>query len=938
MSVLRLPLEETSARRPDEAGGGGRRPWRPRRGRGDAAERAGLRWALVAWVLVLATLLVQDPGRMTFDTKLGVNIDPVGFYERLWHLWNPLEYLGSLQDQYIGYAFPMGLYYLTAHLLHLPVWVAERLWMSLLIAVGFWGLVRLAEALGIGSRPTRLLAGAVFALWPTFTILIGSASGGVLPGLLAPWAVVPLARVESARAAAMRSGVVVACMGGINAVSTLAALALPGMYILTRPGRRRWTLAGWWAAAVVLATSWWAGALLYQGRYGFNFLPYIEQAATTTQTMSAAAVLRGSGNWVAYLNFGQPWLTAGSVMTGSAWAVAASALAAGAGLTGLARRDLPDGLWLRCTAGVAAVAALAGYAGPLGGPLHQQVQTLLDGTLSALRNVYKIEPVLAAVLALGIGHVLARAAWPRRGARLAACGVAAAVLAGLGLPYLNGNALQPGSFGQVPGYWQQAANWLAAHNSTETTLVVPADSHGIYAWGQPIDEPLEPLASSPWVQRNLVPFSGGGVANLLDGAEQAIESGTASPGLAGYLARAGIRYVLVRNDLDPAQLGYTPPVVVHATLRGSGFTRVAAFGTPAPSGPVGQGTALQVEAIEPQYPPVEIFQAANPADRPGGPAVVLPAASTTLVDGGPASLLQLTAQGLLDGGQPTVIAGETAGLDVPLAAQDVTDGLRRADTVFGLPNGNASYTYTADGTIPPDDPQGAGGQPPRQLLPAGTAGHQTVAVLTGAASVTASSAGSWLWEVPQGNPAGAFDGDPSTAWTEASPDGAVGQWIQINFTRPRRLSGPVTIRLLDDMPRPVATRLIVTTAAGRAVTATRVTAAPQPLMIPGGRTGWLRISIAAASGGTPGGPGAGIAEVAIPGVQATDYLQPAQEQAARPRPSAFSETPLRRWGCQGTRPSRTWTVPSPRKPPNASGCRPRSRPSPVPRSTPSLIS
>ncbi len=131
---------------------------------------------------------------MTFDTKLGVNIDPVGFYQRLWHLWNPLEWFGGLQDQYIGYAFPMGLFYLIAHLLHVPVWVAERLWMSLLITVAFWGLVRLAEALGIGSRPTRLLAGAAFALWPTFTILIGSTSGAVLPGVLAPWAVLPLVR------------------------------------------------------------------------------------------------------------------------------------------------------------------------------------------------------------------------------------------------------------------------------------------------------------------------------------------------------------------------------------------------------------------------------------------------------------------------------------------------------------------------------------------------------------------------------------------------------------------------------------------------------------------------------------------------------------------------------------------------------------------------
>ena len=182
----------------------------------------------------------------------------------------------------------------------------------------------------------------------------------------------PLARSGSARAAAARSGLVVACMGGVNAVSTLAVLVLPGLYILTRPGRRRWALAAWWAPAVLLATSWWLGPLLYQGRYGFNFLPYIEQAATTTQTMSAAAALRGSGNWVAYLNFGQPWLTAGSVMTESAWAVAAGAVAAAAGLAGLARRDLPEALWLRGTAAVAALWALAGYGGPLGGPLRRR--------------------------------------------------------------------------------------------------------------------------------------------------------------------------------------------------------------------------------------------------------------------------------------------------------------------------------------------------------------------------------------------------------------------------------------------------------------------------------------------------------------------------------------------------------------------------------------
>ena len=889
MTTLQLPEEEVTRPAPGSEGGGQRRLQWLRDGWADSAERAGRQWAALLWGLTLTALLVQDPGRMTFDTKLGVDIDPVGFYERLWHLWNPLEWLGSLQDQYIGYAFPMGLFYLTAHALHVPVWVAERLWMSLLVTVAFLGVVRLAEALRIGSRPTRLLAGAAFALWPTFTILIGSTSAAVLPGVLAPWAVLPLIHVRSARRAAAVSALLVACMGGVNATSTLAALVLPGIYVLTRTGRRRWELAAWWAPAVLLATLWWLVPLLYQGKYGFNFLPYIEQSANTTQTMSASALLRGSGNWVAYLNFGVPWLNAASVVVGTVWAVGAVTVAAAAGLSGLARRDLPEALWLRGTIAVAALWGLTGYSGPLGGPLHGPVQELLNGSLSALRNVFKIEPVIAAVLALGIAHALARTVWRWRAARVIGTMAGVAALAGLALPFLNGQALQPGSFTQIPAYWQQAAAWLGTHNRTETTMVVPADAHGIYTWGQPIDEPLEPLASSPWVQANLVPYTGGGASDLVSGAEDAIESGTASPGLAAYLARAGIRYVLVRNDLDPSQIGYTPPTLVHAALQASGFTRVAAFGQPVPAVPAGVGTALQVQAIAPSYPPVEIFQAANPAERASAPAAVLPAASTTLVDGGPASLLQLEAQGLL-GSRPAVIAGQDGPADPPATSQGVTDGLRRADTAFSLPNNNTSYTYTATETNPPDDPLGAGGQPPRQLLPAGTAGHQTVAVLTGAASVTASSAGSWLWEEPQADPLNAFDGDPDSAWTEATSD-ADGQWIQINFDRPLNLSGPVTIRLLDDVPRPVATRLVVTTATGQAVTDTQTTAAAQPLDIPSGSTRWLRITIAATRGGTRGGPGAGISEVTIPGVHVSSYLKPSQVQGgATPSFSFYRNT------------------------------------------------
>ena len=324
-----------------------------------------LRWAGLVWLGAFVVLLANDPGRMFFETKLSVDLDPSGYYASLWHLMDPLNTFGALNNQAVGYAVPMAPFYLAGHLAHVPVWLTERLWLSLIIAVGFGGLVKLAEALGIGSPTSRCLAGLVFALWPTFTIVIGSTSSAVLPGMLAPWAVLPLTTAVRGRGSvigpAARSGAVVVCMAGVNATVTLEALLLPGLFILTYArGRRLARLAVCWGIAVAMATAWWALPLLLQGRYAFNFLPYVEQASTTTGSMSAAATLRGAGNWTAYLNLGTPWLPAGWAMVSTPMAIIVGAIAAACGLYGLAMRSMPAAAWLRLSAGIAAAGALAG--------------------------------------------------------------------------------------------------------------------------------------------------------------------------------------------------------------------------------------------------------------------------------------------------------------------------------------------------------------------------------------------------------------------------------------------------------------------------------------------------------------------------------------------------------------------------------------------------
>ena len=854
--------------------------------------RPALRWAGLVWLGAFLLLLANDPGRMFFETKLSVDLDPAGVYASLWHLMDPRNTFSALNNQAIGYAMPMGPFYLAGHLAHVPVWLTERLWLSLIIAVGFAGLVKLAEALDIGSPASRLLAGLVFALWPTFTIVIGSTSSAVLPGMLAPWAVLPLTTAVRGRGSviwpAARSGAVVLCMSGVNATVTIEALLLPGLFILSYArGRRLVALALCWAGAVAMATAWWALPLLLQGKYAFNFLPYVEQASTTTGTVSAAATLRGAGNWTAYLSLGTPWLPAGWAMVSTPMAIIVGAVAAACGLYGLALRSMPGAVWLRLSAGLAAAVELAGYSGSLGGPFHQAADHLLDGTLAPFRNVYKLEPVIAAALALGLAHAVAtwlahtpgrRPSPVQRVFTLEARAVVGVVLVGLMLPYLSGQVLNPGSFSAVPRYWYQVAAFLAARSPHNTAVVVPADTHGTYLWGDPIDDPLVALAKSPWAQRGLVPYGGAGSQILLDTVEKAVESGERVSGLAGYLQRAGVRYLVVRNDLDPRQVGYTSAALVHQSLALSGFTRAASFGSSVGGAQIEPRATRAQQAALPSYPAVEVYAPAGSSGTPS-PVSTLPVSQTVLLNGGPDSLLQLTGQHLLGAGQPAIIAGDP--LPARPAQWAVTDGQRRADTLFGLVNANVSYTYTATEVNP-----AAGGWlgrasgPPRELLPVPPAGHQTVAVLSGAASVTASSYGSWIADTQQDDPVSAFDGNPATAWEEGGERTPVGQWIQIGLADQLDLPASVGIRLLDDSSfREMASVVRVSTAAGSVTTKLAATGATQPLKVIPGRTSWLRITIAGARGIRVGYPGIGISDVLIPGVRATRLLQPAQDPA-----------------------------------------------------------
>ena len=147
----------------------------------------------------------------------------------------------------------------------------------------------------------------------------------------------------------------------------------------------------------------------------------------------------------------------------------------------------------------------------------------------------------------------------------------------------------------------------------------------------------------------------------------------------------GVKYVVVRNDLDRGVLAGAWQARIHQALDDSpGMIRVATFGTYV-------GTFSPDDAatnFDTPYPPVEIYQVtgAQPV------ATVQPAAGTLRVYGAPESLLTLANKDLL-GSRPVLLDND--GADLPASASVLTDSLRRQVRNFGELRSSYSPTLTA---------------------------------------------------------------------------------------------------------------------------------------------------------------------------------------------------------------------------------------------------
>ncbi|MFC4910368.1 alpha-(1-_3)-arabinofuranosyltransferase domain-containing protein [Actinomadura gamaensis] len=814
---------------------------------------------LVCCLALTALAVCAEPGLLLADTKIDMVLDPGAFLGRALHLWDA-EQFGQLQNQAAGYFVPMGPFYWLGHAAGMPAWIVQRLWFALLMCAALLGVRALAARLEVGGPTTRLAAGMAYALSPHALSSLGQNSWEYLPLAMLPWTVVPLAtaaRRDGGRIrAAARSGLAAGLCGGINGTATVAVLVVPFLFLLTRPrGTRRFRLLAWWTVATACAVGWWLVPLVLTGRYGFSWLGYTEQADTTTATTGLVDVLRGTERWINYLPQALP---VGSALAGHAWLVVVTAVLAALGLAGLVRRDLPDRTFplLVLLGGVAIVAA--GHASRIEGPLAPHLRDLLDGPLAPLRNLYKFDGMVRLPLALGIAHL--PGTLRERRFRVGVLAATVLTLFAVATPAMANGLAAPGAFPDVPQYWRDAASWLNKRAGTQSVLALPGSRTGSYTWGRPMDDVVQPLLRTRWGARQMVPQGSPGYARMLDAIDQRVAAGRGSAGLSEVLARSGVRYLLVRNDLSRGDLSGAWPARVHEALDTSpGVRRVAAFGDQP-----GGWSDDAVSALDQKYPAVEIYQ----VDGARPVAGLLDADGAVRLRGGPEGLLDLADAGGLKG-RPVLVGDDASDLG---GAPVASDAARLRDRARSEIRTQIGPTLTAGSRIETENALG-----PDPGDPAWD-GAQTVAEYDGIRNVTASSSASDPVtpigiQDPAAIPYAALDRDPDTQWITGGTAGPVGQWLRVDLPSPLDPGSIQVTFTRNDLLGPAPSRVAVETERGSQVQDVRPVAGAQTLAAPPGPTSWVRLRILAVAGKAGEGSRVGVRELSIPGVTADRYLR-----------------------------------------------------------------
>ena len=885
---------------------------------------SGLLEHLVLAGLAFVPLLLVDRGIVSTDTKTYLYLDPARFLGQVASMWYPTVALGTVTHQYIGYLFPMGPYYALVAAVHVPTWIAQRIWLGAILFAAGAGVLALSRALRVRG-PGRIVAALAF-MWSPYVLQYS----GRISVILMPWAALPwliactvLALRNRCRSAegtpdALRTSwrfpalfaLVIALSSGINASSVLYIVIGPVLWLVWAVAVEKeatWRDAGVvlvkMGALSVLVSAWWIVGLMIEAGFGVDILRYTESVRATSSTSTPLEVLRGLGYWYFYGSGATgPWTQSVVLYTRWVWLVALSYLVpllAFASAVLVRWRHRGYFVLLAVVGVVASVGAYPYTHPPL---LGAALKAFMDDTTAgfAMRSTDRATPLALLGLAMLLGAGVT-AAWRQR---LAAGWIAATTLSAVVLAnnpaIFNGDAAvvhgltQPAT---LPSYDLAAARYLSSVHRGTRVLAIPGNAFAAYTWGDTNDTPQPAVLTRPFVTREQQVMGSLATADTLYAIDAPIQAHVERWSALAPMARlVSAGDVMVEYDQTPLRYGSPQAVPLARSLARtpSGLFDPRSFGMPGQrvAKPVVDPDLLAGTPHTKKPPPVVVYTVRDP--RPVVRAE--PDTGALVVAGDATGLETLAAQGVLDTKSAVYYAGTLdrhPAMLQRLAADGatlvVTDTNRKQGFRWNGLDANAGQVQTAGGTSTTTVTTRTPTDSPIDLFTTSTdprtpPGSRTVATYVGAADVTASSYGNPVSYVPGDRPYSAIDGDLRTAWeTGTFVSDVAGQWWQVAFGHQVRADHVTLVQPLFGTRKRAISQVTLTFTGRRPVTVHLGPASRRPhgQVVRFTRRTFrsLRITIDATTSehGTP----VGFAEVEVPGQHVTELLQMPTDLLAR---------------------------------------------------------
>jgi arabinofuranan 3-O-arabinosyltransferase len=315
--------------------------------------------------------------------------------------------------------------------------------------------------------------------------------------------------------------------------------------------------------------------------------------------------------------------------------------------------------------------------------------------------------------------------------------------------YGRGGQTKPTS---VPSYYPASFSWLDAHLGDARALILPGTANSWYRWGFVGDDIVNAYMRHQYVLRGLLPFSNSEADSIVTAIDDRVNNGTLEPGMIAPIARRlGIRYIMLRNDLDWRKSERPRPVLLDALRHDPEIFRVATFGSPGQNVTDPGDTSVEARA-EHKLPPVEIYQVWAPSDPPR----VVSAQKPLLLAGDGAAWPLLARNEALTPSAAVISTRDLTRNQLAGALRNganvaITDTNRRTSTFVTQTSQQTSYTLGRSevqkrGMAATTDPTRS----------------QSVATFSDASDIREISPTSR--SAPDTRPALAFDGDRRTAW------------------------------------------------------------------------------------------------------------------------------------------------------------------------------